>query len=176
MKYRSLAVLAAAAASLSGCAARQTEVATGDVESMRWLATISPVSGTAVTEARSMPDSTAIKDTTMKHDMTTMGHSIAGSAIVAPVSSSETSATVMISGAMAGESYPWHVHVGTCGNDQGIVGPPASYTPITADANGKGEVAVTLPYSTPTQGSYMVNIHHMGKVVSCGPLSMSAAR
>ncbi len=194
MKYRSLTILAAAAATLSGCGARQMETATGDVESMRWMATISPVAGAmmkmdtmitkdtmVMTDTRMMPDSTMMKDTTMKHDMASMkpgmmGHALSGSAIVAPASNSETSATVMISGAMSGESYPWHVHVGTCGNDQGIVGPPASYTPITADASGKGQVSVTLPYSTPTTGSYMVNVYHMGKVVSCGQLAMSAVR
>ncbi|MBC7790229.1 MAG: hypothetical protein H7Z74_09820 [Anaerolineae bacterium] len=183
MKYQSLTILAAAAATLYGCATPQTETASGGIEtSSRWMATISPVASsmamdTALTKDTVMlTDSTMMKDTTMKHDMMTMGHAIAGSAIVTPASSSETSATVMISGATAGESYPWHVHTGTCGNDQGIVGPPASYTPITADASGKGEVAVTLPFSTPTTGSYMVNVHHMGKVVSCGQLSLSATR
>ncbi len=202
MKYRSLTILAATAATLSGCASRQMETATGDIESMRWTATISPIAGAMVmdgtitrdtmvmTDTRLMSDTTMMrkdtmmmKDSTMmrKHDMANMkpgmmGHSLSGSAVVAPASGSETSATVMISGAMSGETYPWHVHVGTCGNDQGIVGPPASYTPITADASGKGQVSVTLPYSTPTTGSYMINVHHMGKIVSCGQLSTSAAR
>src|SRR5687767_14629124 len=37
---------------------------------------------------------------------------------------------------MSGTVRPWHVHYGSCGNDQGIVGDPNAYPPLRPGADG----------------------------------------
>jgi hypothetical protein len=85
---------------------------------------------------------------------------------------------VRISGATPGTSYPWHVHLGRCGDDRGIVGMPTMYSPVVAGADGKGSATVILPYTTPNAGEFFVNVHsptNPSSIVACGNLTMSAA-
>lgn len=99
-----------------------------------------------------------------------------GSATVAPnVTGSGFTATVNIAGATPKSTHPWHVHKGTCGNDQGVVGGGSSYTPIKVGDDGKGTSTAKVSASLDPKGSYMVNIHasstDMKTIVACGPLT-----
>lgn len=99
-----------------------------------------------------------------------------GSATVAPNGSgSGFTATVNIAGATPKSTHPWHVHKGTCGNDQGIVGGASSYTAIKVGDDGKGTSSAKVSAPLDPKGSYMVNIHasstDMKTIVACGPLT-----
>ena len=53
------------------------------------------------------------------------------------------------------------------------------YKPLVVDASGKAEVSIILPFSTPTQGDYFVNVHksptELGTIIACGPLAMGVS-
>ena len=102
---------------------------------------------------------------------------VGGVATIRSAGKQRTLADVHIANAKPGSVHPWHVHKGTCGNDQGIVGPADAYTPLEVGADGESEVTVTLPYPTPTSGEYMVNVHQSGSdlktIVACGNLQRS---
>ena len=76
--------------------------------------------------------------------------------------------------AQPGSELPWHLHRGTCGNDQGIVGDPAKYQALKVGADGivSGVAIVDVPL--PDAGQYMVNVHaspaEMKTVIACGEL------
>lgn len=159
MRTATTLVLAAAIA-VSGCVQRSLEeVDTGTIEVMSWRATLA------------RPATADSLDAPMN---------IVGSAAVRPAQNpSESQATVMLSNATPNATHPWHIHAGTCGSDGGIVGPATAYRPLVVDASGKAEVSITLPFSTPTQGDYFVNVHKsptdLGTIVACGPLSMGVS-
>jgi hypothetical protein len=158
MKGTQLAALAATAAALAACAPTQyASSAGGAIETTRWTATLAAPAGAAAASDAASP-------------------SVTGTATVAPGDSiSLTRATVRISGATPGSTYPWHVHLGRCGDDKGIVGISSMYTPITAGADGKGEATVVLPYTTPNQGEFFVNVHAPARapgIVACGNLAL----
>ncbi|HEX6815122.1 MAG TPA: hypothetical protein VF102_05570 [Gemmatimonadaceae bacterium] len=99
-----------------------------------------------------------------------------GSATVSPDKSGKGfTAKVNIAGATPKSTHPWHVHKGTCGNDQGVVGGGSSYTPITVGDDGKGTSSAKVSAPLDPGGSYMVNIHasptDMKTIVACGPLT-----
>lgn len=83
-------------------------------------------------------------------------------------------ATVSIMGATSGSTHPWHVHRGTCGHDQGIVGDPSAYPPIKVDSTGNGTAAATVSQVLTSSGQYMVNVHespsNQKTIVACGEL------
>lgn len=86
-----------------------------------------------------------------------------------------TRAQVSIMNAVPGGEHPWHVHVGRCGNDQGIFGPPEAYDPLSVGGNGQAESTAELPVAVPTSGQYFINVHaspnNMGTIVACGNLA-----
>lgn len=86
-----------------------------------------------------------------------------------------TTASVMISGDKSGSTRPWHIHIGSCGNDKGIFGSPSAYKPISVGSDGKGKSTATLSMPLPDSGSYFVNVHSsssdMKTIVACGPLT-----
>jgi len=99
-----------------------------------------------------------------------------GSATVSPDKSGKGfTAKVNIAGATPKSTHPWHVHKGTCGNDQGVVGGGSSYTPIKVGDDGKGSSSAKVSAPLDPNGSYMVNIHasptDMKTIVACGPLT-----
>lgn len=99
-----------------------------------------------------------------------------GSATVSPDKSGKGfTANVNIAGATPKSTHPWHVHKGTCGNDQGVVGGGSSYTPIKVGDDGKGTSSAKVSAPLDPNGSYMVNIHasatDMKTIVACGPLT-----
>jgi hypothetical protein len=159
MKGTHLAALAATAIALAACAPTQyASFAGGAIEMTRWTATLAAPSGAGRAGSVTSP-------------------SVTGTATVMPGDSiSLTRATLRISGATPGSSYPWHVHLGRCGEDKGIVGISSMYTPVVVGADGRGEATVILPYTTPNQGEFFVEVHPPGRVsgvVACGNLTMS---
>jgi hypothetical protein len=97
---------------------------------------------------------------------------------VDPKDPSETLAHVDISNAVPGGKYPWHVHRGQCGSDQGIFGPADAYKPLKVEDDGKASSTATLQVATPKTGEYFVNVHasarNMKTIVACGNLAPPA--
>ncbi len=95
--------------------------------------------------------------------------------VAADQDSDETRAQVTIMNAVPGGEHPWHVHVGRCGNDQGIFGPPEAYDPLSVGGNGQAESTAELPVPVPTSGQYFIDVHaspnNMGTIVACGNLA-----
>lgn len=83
-------------------------------------------------------------------------------------------ATVTLRGGLAGGSYPWHVHVGSCDSQGAILGDPDEYPPLVPGADGKGNVTATFDATIDPGASYHVNVHRseaeMGTVIACGDL------
>ena len=157
MKGTHLAALAATTAALAACAPTQyASSAGGEIERTRWTASLGAPQGAA--SAAAAPR-------------------VTGTAVVMPGDSiSLTRATVRISGATAGASYPWSVHLGRCGDDRGIVGISSMYTPVVAGADGSGEATVILPYTTPNAGEFFVQVRASGGApgaVACGNLTLT---
>ena len=89
--------------------------------------------------------------------------------------STQTRVEVALTGATPAANLPWHLHRGTCGNDQGIVGEAADYTPITVGENGRATSTATIDLAMPHSGEYMINVHasptDLGTIVACGNLT-----
>lgn len=88
--------------------------------------------------------------------------------------SSQTRVEIALSGATPGAGFPWHLHRGTCGDDQGIVGEASAYAPLTVGINGRAAGTTTLEIPMPRSGEYMINVHasatDLGTIVACGNL------
>jgi hypothetical protein len=89
--------------------------------------------------------------------------------------STQTQAHVSIENAAPGGRHPWHVHMGQCGRDQGILGPADKYPALKVGGNGRAEADAYLPIPLPHQGQYFVNVHasptNVGTIVACGNLA-----
>lgn len=79
---------------------------------------------------------------------------------------------------MTGTVRPWHVHFGSCGNDQGIVGDANAYPPLRPGSDGTARVNATLSVPLDPARSYFVNIHkspaELQTIVACGALTTTA--
>jgi hypothetical protein len=86
-----------------------------------------------------------------------------------------TSAFVAIQNAVPGGEHPWHVHLGQCGSDRGILGPANAYQPLRVGGSGEAQELVELPLPVPVAGQYFINVHasrnNMGTIVACGNLA-----
>ena len=102
---------------------------------------------------------------------------VGGSGWMAPDGrdSGRTEASVTITNAVPGGRHPWHVHVGQCGNDQGILGQAGAYPVLQVRSNGQAEAAARLELPVPTSGQYFINVHaseaNLGTVIACGNLA-----
>lgn len=109
------------------------------------------------------------------------GFTGAGANAVARSTAGGTSVTVAYREmqGMSGTVRPWHVHYGTCGNDQGIVGDMNLYTPITPQADGTATVTANIPVALTADKSYFINIHKSPQetqtIVACGQLNPGIA-
>ena len=164
MSY-SRVLLATAAVALVACAQRQVQVETGDVVlDSRWIATLAPVA--------SARDSGAITGATTV-SLGGRGSMMRGS------TSAETRAMLSIFGAAPGSTHAWHIHLGACGNDRGIIGAPELYTPVVVGNDGRGDITVTLPFTTPNSGEFYVDVHDSqssaSRIVACAPLTAGGA-
>lgn len=83
----------------------------------------------------------------------------------------ETAASLSVAGARAGATHPWHIHAGTCGSGGAIVGPAASYPPLTIGSNGQATATARIPVGLESSAQYYVNIHQspsdLGTIVGC---------
>jgi hypothetical protein len=84
-------------------------------------------------------------------------------------------ATAELLGDEAGSVRPWHVHLGTCGSNGGIVGGvETAYPRLTASAAGTDTVTVTIPVALDPDQDYYVNYHNsvadLGTIIACGNL------
>lgn len=89
--------------------------------------------------------------------------------------STQTRIDVSLTSAAPEAKLPWHLHRGSCGNDQGIVGDASAYTPLTVSSDGRATASATLDVPMPRSGEYMINIHasptDMKTIVACGNLT-----
>jgi hypothetical protein len=92
--------------------------------------------------------------------------------------STQTEASASIANAAAGGVHPWHVHIGRCGADQGILGPAEAYEPLEVDGDGRARATAELPLAVPLSGQYFVNVHasasNMKTIIACGNLAPPA--
>lgn len=84
-------------------------------------------------------------------------------------------ASVSIENAVPGGQHPWHIHLGQCGADRGILGPPDAYQPLEVGGNGRAESTAEVPVPLPVSGQYYVNVHasadNMRTIIACGNLA-----
>ncbi|MGI8545748.1 MAG: CHRD domain-containing protein [Gemmatimonadaceae bacterium] len=145
--FGAVVTLGACATSSGPPAAASTGVSTTPLGlTDQWAATVNPVGGTG----------------------------ISGTA-AAVGAANQTNATVKLGGAMAGVTHPWHIHLGQCGDNGKIVGPPDSYPPLTVATDGTASATATVPTGLNSTTRYYVNIHkspgEMGVIVACGNLT-----
>lgn len=73
-----------------------------------------------------------------------------------------------------GTVRPWHIHRGSCGNDQGIVGQASAYPPLRPGSGGTATASATVTPELMRTGSYFVNVHQspteLGTIVACANL------
>lgn len=90
------------------------------------------------------------------------------------VTPAQTIASVAIEGAAAGAVLPWHIHFGTCDDDQGIVGGAAAYPPLVIDATGTATASANVGVALQAGADYFVNVHaapdNLSTIVACGEL------
>jgi hypothetical protein len=90
------------------------------------------------------------------------------------VADGKTTVSVNLANAMAGQRLPWHVHNGTCDNDQGIFGDASMYPVIVVANDGTASVNTVLNYSLDEAKDYMINVHasptNLQTIVACGDL------
>ena len=102
----------------------------------------------------------------------------AGASLTAHSNAGGTSISIAFREAagMSGTVRPWHIHYGTCGNDQGIVGEPTAYPPLRPGADGTVRTNATISVPLDPTRSYFLNIHksptELQTIVACAPLSM----
>ena len=98
-----------------------------------------------------------------------------GSMAADPEDPNKTRARVSVTNAAPGGEHPWHVHVGRCGQDQGIFGPAGAYPPLKIDGDGNAEEEAEVTAGLPTSGEYFINVHasrnNMNTIIACGNLA-----
>jgi hypothetical protein len=184
-------VAPAAALAIAACAQqypqRYTQSADGTVSlsPTRWTASLTApeAAAPAPLPADGVKPDTVAGATAASRDSAAVGltgpRALIGSAVIIPGvdAAMSTVATIMLANGTPGVSYPWHVHRGKCGHDEGVVGPDVSYTPIAIGADGRGRAAVTLPVAMPTDGSYFIHVHlaegGMETTLACGNLALT---
>lgn len=76
---------------------------------------------------------------------------------------------------MSGTVRPWHLHFGTCGNDQGIVGDANAYQALRPGPDGTASASAAISVPLDPSRSYFVNIHksptELQTIVACGALT-----
>jgi hypothetical protein len=108
------------------------------------------------------------------------GFAGAGANAVARSTSGGTSINVAFRDATGASASvrPWHVHYGSCGNDQGIVGDANAYSPLRPGADGTASTNATISVPLDPARSYFINIHkspaELTTIVACGSLTMNA--
>jgi hypothetical protein len=99
-----------------------------------------------------------------------------GTASMSPSSKrGATEVTLALSNATEGGEHPWQVHMGRCGEDQGILGSADAYSAAKVGGNGRAESRATLEVETPVSGDYFVMVNastgNAMTTVACGNLA-----
>jgi Cu/Zn superoxide dismutase len=93
----------------------------------------------------------------------------------ASVAGGQTVVTATLAGAQAGSVHPWHIHFGTCADDQGIVGGAAAYPHLQAGAEGQATATATVNVALQAGQAYFINVHaspqNLPTIVACGALT-----
>lgn len=86
----------------------------------------------------------------------------------------QTAVSINLAGGQSNGTHPWHVHRGTCGNDQGIVGDPGAYPPLRPNSAGAASATALITVQLVPDGNYMVNVHRspqaLNEIIACGQL------
>jgi hypothetical protein len=101
---------------------------------------------------------------------------MSGSASMTPgARSGNTTVSLNLANATPGGLHPWQLHRGQCGADNGTVGTAGAYPVAQVGRNGEATVSATLPFVTPTDGSYFVMVRASAAndavTVACGNLA-----
>ena len=101
---------------------------------------------------------------------------MSGSASMTPgARSGNTTVSLNLANATPGGLHPWQLHRGQCGADDGMVGTAGAYPVAQVGRNGEATVSATLPFVTPTDGSYFVMVRASAAndavTVACGTLA-----
>lgn len=103
-----------------------------------------------------------------------------GSASMAPgVKRATTQVALKLGNTAPGGIHPWAIHLGQCGQDQGVFGDPQNYPPLQVSADGTGQSTAIVGINTPASGSYFVSVQaspaNSGLTVACGNLAAPTA-
>jgi hypothetical protein len=90
-----------------------------------------------------------------------------------------TLAHIEIANALKGARYPWHVHTGHCGLDQGVLATEAdAYPVLKVGGNGTAKADADLRLPVPKTGQYYVDVHasptNMQTIIACGNMAPPA--
>jgi hypothetical protein len=101
---------------------------------------------------------------------------MSGSASMTPGSRTGNTTVVLdLANATPGGLHPWQLHRGQCGADNGMVGTAGAYPVAQVGRDGEATASATLPFVTPTQGSYFVIVRASAAndavTVACGNLA-----
>jgi hypothetical protein len=101
---------------------------------------------------------------------------MSGSASMTPGSrSGNTLVSLDLANATPGGLHPWQLHRGQCGADNGMVGAAGAYPVAQVGRDGQATASATLPFVTPTEGSYFVMVRASAAndavTVACGNLA-----
>jgi hypothetical protein len=91
------------------------------------------------------------------------------------VVSSQTDASITVTGLSPSGTYPWHIHANKCSNSGGIIGEPSAYPPLRVGADGVARASAHLNIGLQESKEYSVNVHasptDLATIVACGDLS-----
>jgi hypothetical protein len=101
---------------------------------------------------------------------------MSGSASMTPGSrSGNTTVLLDLANATPGGLHPWQLHRGQCGADGGMVGTSGAYPVAQVGKDGHAAASASLPFVTPTEGSYFVMVRASAAndavTVACGNLA-----
>ncbi len=113
----------------------------------------------------------------------TAGPGFAGAGANATARSTAGGTTVNVAfreaSGMSGTVRPWHVHFGSCGNDQGIVGDASAYPALRPGPDGTASASATISVPLDPARTYFVNIHkspaELQTIVACGAFTTTSS-
>ena len=99
-----------------------------------------------------------------------------GSASMAPGAKRGTTEVVMkLGNTSPGGVHPWAIHLGQCGEDEGVFGALEDYPPLRVGADGTGSSRARVALDTPSAGDYFVSVQaspaNHDLTVACGNLA-----
>ncbi len=93
----------------------------------------------------------------------------------ANVADGKTTATITVTGLMAGGTHPWGIYAGKCGSGGAIIGDRSAYPMLTVGSNGMAQSSAMMMIRLEEAAAYHVNVHQsasmMENIIACGNLS-----